>query len=175
MDDFYQPSYQSGLTYSQVQSKKQQGKQNVQPEKATKSTGQILKSNICTLFNLFNLLIAVALALVGAWSNMLFILIIALNTLIGIVQELHAKKLVEELSLFLCRMSFCPFFQRQFNLPLILICCPWQASLQSAAARSRFHSGCAPHAGLLSVLEWLRPCYPSCLFDKWQLTYSFSF
>ena len=53
----------------------------------------------CTLFNLFNVLIAIALALVGAWSNMMFICIIAVNTLIGIVQELHAKKLVEKLSL----------------------------------------------------------------------------
>ncbi|MDO5377772.1 MAG: HAD-IC family P-type ATPase [Clostridia bacterium] len=58
-----------------------------------------MKSNICTLFNLFNVLIACALALVGAWSNMLFMVIIALNTLIGIVQELHAKKLADELSL----------------------------------------------------------------------------
>ena len=45
------------------------------------------------------MLIALALASVGAWSNMLFILIIALNTLIGIVQELHAKRLVDRLSL----------------------------------------------------------------------------
>ncbi len=65
----------------------------------TKTTGQIFKDNICTLFNLFNLLIAIALACVGAWSNMFFILIIAVNVCIGIVQELKAKKLVEELSL----------------------------------------------------------------------------
>ena len=99
MEDFYKPSYLSGLTSEQVRSKKENGKQNIQPEKVTKSTGQILKDNICTLFNLFNVLIAIALAFVGAWSNLLFILIIALNTLIGIVQELHAKKLVEKLSL----------------------------------------------------------------------------
>lgn len=89
----------AGLISAQVKRKKEEGKQNVIPEKVTKSTGQILKDNICTLFNLFNALIAIALALVGAWSNMLFILIIALNTLIGIVQELHAKKLVDRLSL----------------------------------------------------------------------------
>ena len=64
----------------------------------TKSTGQIIRENVCTLFNLFNVLIAIALALVGAWSNLLFILIIALNTVIGIVQELHAKKLVEQIA-----------------------------------------------------------------------------
>ena len=99
MEDFYKPSHLSGLTSEQVQTKKENGKQNIQPEKVTKSTNQILKDNICTLFNLFNVMIAIALALVGAWSNLLFILIIALNTLIGIVQELHAKKLVEKLSL----------------------------------------------------------------------------
>lgn len=68
-------------------------------EKITKTTGQILKENVCTLFNLLNLLIAIALACVHAWSNMFFILIIALNTTIGIVQELKAKRLVEKLSL----------------------------------------------------------------------------
>ena len=99
MDHSFRPSYLSGLSSEQVQSRKENGRQNLLPEKVSKSTGQILKDNICTLFNLFNLLIAAALALVGAWSNMLFILIIALNTLIGIVQELHAKKLVEKLSL----------------------------------------------------------------------------
>ena len=95
----YKPSQESGHTAEQVQNKKENGRQNTQPEKVTKSAGQILKENICTLFNLFNLLIAIALALVGAWSNLLFILIIALNTLIGIIQEFHAKKLVDKLSL----------------------------------------------------------------------------
>ena len=89
----------TGLSAAQVQQKKESGKQNLPPKKSTKSTSQILKDNICTLFNLFNVLIAIALALVGAWSNMMFICIIAVNTLIGIVQELHAKKLVEKLSL----------------------------------------------------------------------------
>lgn len=89
----------TGLRWEDVARKKAQGKQNTLPEKVTKSAGQILKDNICTLFNLFNVLIALALALVGAWSNMLFILVIALNTVIGIVQEFHAKKLVEDLSL----------------------------------------------------------------------------
>ena len=95
----FSPDSNLGLTSEQVEEKRRDGRQNTEPEKVTKTTGQILKDNICTLFNLFNVLIAVALALVGAWSNMLFILIIALNTLIGIVQEIHAKKLVDKLSL----------------------------------------------------------------------------
>lgn len=95
----FSPDAATGLRWEEVARKKAQGKQNTLPEKVTKSAGQILKDNICTLFNLFNVLIALALALVGAWSNMLFILVIALNTVIGIVQEFHAKKLVEDLSL----------------------------------------------------------------------------
>lgn len=68
-------------------------------EKITKTTGQILKENICTLFNLLNLIIAIALICVQAWSNLFFIAIIALNTSIGIIQEIKAKRLIEKLSL----------------------------------------------------------------------------
>ena len=99
MDILFKPSHLSGLTSKQVQIKRENGRQNIAPEKVTKPVRQILKDNICTLFNLFNILIALSLALVGAWSNMLFILIIALNTWVGILQELHAKKLVDKLSL----------------------------------------------------------------------------
>lgn len=67
--------------------------------KATKSISQILRDNICTVFNLLNLMIAVALAFVGAWKNMFFILIILINTVVGIVQEIKAKNQVERLSL----------------------------------------------------------------------------
>ena len=90
---------QLGLSSRQVELKKAQGKQNIVLERAVKTTGQILKDNICTLFNLFNVLIAIALAFARAWSNMFFILVIAINILIGIIQELHARNLVEKLSL----------------------------------------------------------------------------
>ena len=92
------PDAQQGLSLQEVRQRQLGGQSNVTSRKVSKTTGQILMDNICTLFNLFNVLIALALALVGAWSNMLFILIIALNTLIGIVQELHARRLVEQLS-----------------------------------------------------------------------------
>lgn len=68
-------------------------------EKITKSTFSIIRDNVCTLFNLLNFIIALLLFLVGAYSNMLFIAIIILNIVIGITQELKAKKLVDELSI----------------------------------------------------------------------------
>ena len=90
---------QYGLTKQQVEERIAKGQQNTLPPSASKTTSQIFRENICTLFNLLNFLIAIALAFVGAWSNMVFIAIILLNLIIGIVQELRAKKMVDELSL----------------------------------------------------------------------------
>lgn len=67
--------------------------------KATKSVGRILADNICTVFNLLNFGIALALAAVGAGKNMLFIFVVIINTVVGIVQEIRAKRRVERLSL----------------------------------------------------------------------------
>lgn len=67
--------------------------------KATKTIPWILKDNICTVFNLLNLIIAVMLAYVGAFKNLLFITIVMTNTVVGIIQEIKAKKQIEKLSL----------------------------------------------------------------------------
>lgn len=88
-----------GLRTQDVMERIQQGKINQLPPSISKSRKQIFKENICTLFNFLNLIIAIALGIAGAWSNMLFVAIIAANIIIGIAQELHAKKLVDELSL----------------------------------------------------------------------------
>ena len=88
-----------GLTHGEVLQRQQRGEVNRQQKTISKSYSQIFRENICTLFNLLNVLIAIALALVGAWSNLVFIVIIIANVCIGIIQEIHAKKLVDELSL----------------------------------------------------------------------------
>lgn len=59
--------------------------------RSIKTVPQILKENICTVFNLLNFLIAISLAVVGAWKNVLFILVIVINTAVGIIQEIKAK------------------------------------------------------------------------------------
>mgnify|MGYP000663998114 FL=1 len=64
-----------------------------------KTRGQIIRENVCTLFNFLNVTIAILLFAAGAYSNMAFILIVIANVVIGIVQELKARKMVEELSL----------------------------------------------------------------------------
>jgi len=91
--------YMEGLTESEVSLRQKQGLTNAVQEKITKSTGQIFKDNILTSFNAFNIVIGICLALVQAWVNMAYLMIIFLNTAIGIIQEIRAKKLVEKLSL----------------------------------------------------------------------------
>lgn len=60
-----------------------------------------MRDNICTGFNALNLMIALVLAAVGAWRNLLFIFIILINTTVGIVQEIRAKRQIERLTLLL--------------------------------------------------------------------------
>lgn len=88
-----------GLTSKEVKDRVEKGLVNTQEKSASRTTKDILIENIFTLFNLLNLLIAIALAFVHAWSNLLFMAIIIMNVLIGIIQELKAKKMVDDLSI----------------------------------------------------------------------------
>ena len=68
---------------------------------AAKTVPRILRDKICTGFNALNLMIALVLAAVGAWRNLLFIFIILINTTVGIVQKIRAKRQIERLTLLL--------------------------------------------------------------------------
>ncbi|TDW20063.1 cation-transporting ATPase E [Breznakia blatticola] len=91
--------FKQGLSYKEVSDKKAKGLSNNPPKKVTKTNGQIVYDNVCTLFNFLNFAIGVALLSVGAISNMFYLLIILMNIGIGIYQEIHAKNLVEKLTL----------------------------------------------------------------------------
>ncbi len=88
-----------GLSTQEVMDRKERGDLGNTPGSITKTKAQILKENIFTLFNLLNFIIAALLFAVGAYSNMIFIAIIIVNIVIGIAQELKAKKLIDELSI----------------------------------------------------------------------------
>ena len=88
-----------GLTNKEVKKRIEEGKVNKSDTNNLKTNFQIIRDNVFTLFNLFNLIIAVALACVHAYTNMVFILIIIINVLIGIIQEIHGRNLVKKLSI----------------------------------------------------------------------------
>lgn len=87
-----------GLTDKQVEERIKDGKVNKVEDNKTRTNWEIIRDNVCTLFNLFNLLIAIALIAVKAYTNLAYMLIIIVNIIIGVVQEIHARNLVQKLS-----------------------------------------------------------------------------
>lgn len=89
----------SGLSASQVQQRLKEGKTNISVNVKTKSIKRIFYDNICTLFNLINVILFVLLLIVGSFRNLLFIGVVFANTVIGIVQEIRSKKSVDKLTI----------------------------------------------------------------------------
>lgn len=94
----YNSDINFGLTKAQISERNQMGLINNTKQNSGKSLLKIFIDNICTFFNLIWLVVFVALCLVGAYSDLLFIIVILLNTTIAIVQEIKAKITVEKLS-----------------------------------------------------------------------------
>ena len=89
----------SGLTEAEAARRIAAGEGNRAAADDGRTPMQIVAKNLFTLFNLLNVLLALALALVGAWRNMLFMGVVVSNTLIGTVQELRARRTVRQLRL----------------------------------------------------------------------------
>ena len=88
-----------GLNDEQINKRKAQGLVNYDTTVPTKSIKAIITSNLFTIFNLMNLLLALAVFAVGEYKNMLFIIIVVINTAISTIQEIHSKRVIDKLSL----------------------------------------------------------------------------
>ena len=88
-----------GLSESEVSQRIQKGLQNDYEENVAKSTKDIIYDNVMTLFNFLNFGIAVCLFFVGAYTNLAFLAIILVNMTMGIYQEIHARNLIQKLSI----------------------------------------------------------------------------
>lgn len=88
-----------GLTSEEAQTRIAAGEANVDAGVKTRSVGQIVHDNVCTLFNLVNAILALIVLLTGSYKNMLFMVVIVCNTVIGIVQEVRSKRITDKLSI----------------------------------------------------------------------------
>ena len=88
-----------GLTDEEVRQRVEQGLTNRADISTDKTTKEIVISNVFTYFNLIFLVITILLIMVGSFRNLTFLPIIIGNTVIGIVQEIRAKKTLEKMSL----------------------------------------------------------------------------
>lgn len=90
---------ETGLTQEEINKRKAQGQVNGVVDPPTKSIGQIIRTNCVTFFNFLNIGLAAACFAVNSWKNSTFALVILANTLIGIIQEIRAKKVIDKLTL----------------------------------------------------------------------------
>ncbi len=95
----FNPEPTEGLNVKQVQERVEQNLVNISNIKTTKSVWSILFKNIFTFFNIVCFVVSGALICVGAFTDLMFLIIVVLNTAIGIVQEIRAKKTMDKLSL----------------------------------------------------------------------------
>ncbi len=95
----YKPKIDFGLTQKEVKNRFKDGLVNVDKSISTKSNSEIIKDNFFTLFNFINLVLALALLYVGSYRNLMFMGVVICNSIIGISQEIRAKKTVDKLNL----------------------------------------------------------------------------
>ena len=89
----------SGLDKAQVQERLDNGWSNISVDPPSQTTKEIIHENVFTYFNLIFVVLAVLLCLVGSFRNLTFLPVIICNTLIGIIQEIRAKKVLDKLSM----------------------------------------------------------------------------
>ena len=89
----------TGLTNEQVQQRIEEGKINANENPNTRSYKQIIRENVLTFFNFLNLALMIMVLLVGSYKNSMFMGIILINTVIGIIQEIRAKKTIDKLAI----------------------------------------------------------------------------
>lgn len=103
----FRTDIQAGLSAEEADKRRLAGKINGDQNIKTKSVAQILRENLITFFNLVFVLLGVILAIFVDWhqsfisaiSNFGFLILVIFNALIGIIQELRAKRTIDKLSL----------------------------------------------------------------------------
>lgn len=95
----YQTDFELGLSEEQINERKEHKLVNDTKIKTSNSYLAIVCKNIFTIFNMIWFVIAVALMVVGAWGDLLFLFVVIANTAISIFQEIKAKNTVEKLSM----------------------------------------------------------------------------
>ena len=94
----FSPS-KEGLTSEQVKQRVAEKLTNKTKKVVGKSYLSIFASNVFTFFNLLGFIIFLLMLLCKSVTNMMFIVIILANTVIGIFQEIRSKRAVEKLSI----------------------------------------------------------------------------
>ena len=88
-----------GLTTEEVARRTAAGMSNVQVESQSKTRGQIVKDNVFTFFNFIFIFFAILLITARSFANLTFMIVVVINAIIGIVQELKAKSVLDKMTM----------------------------------------------------------------------------
>ncbi|MGY1782546.1 HAD-IC family P-type ATPase [Geodermatophilus sp. SYSU D01036] len=92
------PTAATGLTGAQVAERVAAGRVNAVTTRTSRTVGQIVRANVFTFFNGLLATLWVLTLLTGRWQNALFGGVVVVNSVIGIVQELRAKRTLDRLA-----------------------------------------------------------------------------
>lgn len=107
----------TGLTNEQVNERIAQGQVNVNENPNTRTYKQIILENTLTFFNFLNVVLLVLVLFVGSYKNSMFMGIILLNTVIGIFQEVRAKKTLDKLAILTASKAVVIRDGKQWSVP----------------------------------------------------------
>jgi ATPase, P-type (transporting), HAD superfamily, subfamily IC len=99
MIERYEPNIYIGLNQEQVQQRIRAKMIHEDSIVTTKSIKEIILSNTITLFNMLNIMLGVLIILTGSYKNLLFLGVAFCNTIISLAQEIHAKRIIDRLSI----------------------------------------------------------------------------
>jgi cation-transporting ATPase E len=92
-------NWQNGLSSAEVKQRVEAGAHNHITSKSTLSVRKIITKNIITPFNIINIILATAVIMVGSPTHSLFLGVAIVNTLMGVFQELRAKRTLDKLAI----------------------------------------------------------------------------
>ncbi|MDD4547700.1 MAG: HAD-IC family P-type ATPase, partial [Bacilli bacterium] len=95
----YQTNIKTGLLLTEVNQRIDNNQVNYDTVVPSKTISEIISSHVFTLFNFLNFALAIAVLSVGSIKNIAFMGVVICNTLIGIIQEINAKRIIDKLSL----------------------------------------------------------------------------
>lgn len=95
----YQADISRGLSQEQVQERIDSGWTNEMVTEESKTVGQIIKGNLLTYFNLIFAILAILVVAAGSFRSLTFLPVVIANLFIGILQEIRAKKTLDQLTM----------------------------------------------------------------------------
>jgi len=88
----------AGLTAAEVAERVALGRTNATTVRTSRTTGEIVRANVFTVFNAILVVLWVLVLATGRWQNGLFGIVVVVNSAVGIVQEVRAKRTLDRLA-----------------------------------------------------------------------------